>query len=453
MDKNKKNYKISRIISLVILFIILYFVYQYYQLNNFNNFVRSETNIYTSKFIRDNNIKYSKNKSYKIESEEYNDAMFYKTVKVDKNQPYKVTCMVKTNGVESKDENNSGTGAQISIEGTTERSIAISGTQDWQKIELIFNSKGREEVNIGFRLGGYLGEVKGEAWFSDFTIEEGIAEQDNNWKFACFIFKTTDVNISGKQIKLQVSQSDINDITSTIHRFETSCEELSKNKMTAQCDIYEVDTPLSKLSYDNQFGYFASAEDIENQIKEIVNSKNYDHIFAIVRLGNEEYQNDIQVNDWIGLGSMDYYGIGFSNIRLPNDSQSYIYKYNKIVNTFPEEVFLHEFLHSLERNAQEYGYERPELHDYQKYGYKNEKLIGQKKWYTDYMNKNISTSEGKIGLPQEIYNLKPAKSTDFQYSYEIKDVFKQPENIIEEIKEIIANITNKFKLIVNIQNV
>ena len=49
------------------------------------------------------------------------------------------------------------------------------------------------------------------------------------------------------------------------------------------------------------------------------------------------------MNDWIGLGSMDYYGIGFSNIRLPNDSESYIYKYNKRINTFPEEVFMHEY--------------------------------------------------------------------------------------------------------------
>ena len=147
---------------------------------------------------------------------------------------------------------------------------------------------------------------------------------------------------------------------------------------------------------------------------------------------------------------MDYYGIGFSNIRLPSEKEKYVYKYNTNINTFPEEVFLHEFLHSLERNAQEYGYERPELHDYQKYGYENERLIGQKKWYTDYMNKDINTSEGKIGLPQEIYNLKPAKNSNFQYTYEIKDTFKQPENIIEEIREIISNITNKAKQIVNI---
>lgn len=129
---------------------------------------------------------------------------------------------------------------------------------------------------------------------------------------------------------------------------------------------------------------------------------------------------------------MDYYGIGFSNIRLPNDSKSYIYKYNTKINAFPEEVFLHEFLHSLERNAKEYGYERPELHDYEKYGYKNEAVIGQKKWYTDYMNKTIKTQSGYIGLPKEIYNLKPAKNSNFIYSYVIEE-FKEPENFIEEI--------------------
>ena len=144
---------------------------------------------------------------------------------------------------------------------------------------------------------------------------------------------------------------------------------------------------------------------------------------------------------------MDYYGIGFSNIRLPNSTKSYIYKYDSRINTFPEEVFMHEFLHSLERNAKEYGYDRPELHDYEKYGYQNEKRIGQKKWYTDYMNKNIQTQTGKIGLPEEIYTMKPAKSVNFEYSYKMEEVFKEPENIIEEIKEIIKNISNKIKLL------
>lgn len=283
MEQNRKSNKITYFISVVILIIILYFAYQYYQKSNFNDFVRSETNVYTSQFTRDKEVQYNNKTSYKIETPEYNDAMFYKKVQVKKNRPYKVTCMVKTNQVETKEEQ-SGVGAQISIEGTTERSIAISGTQGWQKIEMIFNSKNREEVNIGFRLGGYLGEAKGEAWFSDFTMEEGLEEQNNNWKFACFIFKTTDVTINQKQIKLSVTQNDIKDITNTINLFESACINMSNGKMTADCDIYEIDTPLASLSYDTEFGYFVSAEDIEEQIKETISSNDYDHIFAIVRL-------------------------------------------------------------------------------------------------------------------------------------------------------------------------
>ena len=286
MPKRQKTLKkrIAYSITLIILLVLLCFAYQYYQSNNFNDFVRSEVNLYTSNFKRDSKIKYSNTRSYKIESPDYNDAMFYKTVQVEKNTPYKVTCMVKTNGVEAQDML-SGVGAQIAIEGTTERSVAISGTQDWQKIELIFNSKNREEVNIGFRLGGYLGQAKGEAWFSDFTIEEGItSKNDNNWKFACFIFETTDVTVNGQRIQLSVTQSDINDIKNTLNRFQNSCEDLSKGKMTADVDIYQVGIPLTKLSYDNEFGYYVAPEDVEEQIKSTITKGDYDHIFVVIRL-------------------------------------------------------------------------------------------------------------------------------------------------------------------------
>ena len=150
---------------------------------------------------------------------------------------------------------------------------------------MIFNSKDREEVNIGFRLGGYLGDAKGIAWFSDLKLEEGIAKTDDNeWKFACFIFKNTDVTIGEKQIKLAVSNRDINDIRDTIQRFSSSCNTLSKGKMTAKYDVFEIDTPLTSLSYDKEFAYYVAPENIEEQIKEIVTNNNYDHIFAVIRL-------------------------------------------------------------------------------------------------------------------------------------------------------------------------
>ena len=197
--------KITNIITWVIIITILIFAFKFYQTNNFNEFVRSEANLRTSEFKRDKETKYSKTASYKIISNNENDAMFSKKVKVEKNTPYKVTCMVKTENVVPENEI-SGVGAQIAISGTSEKSIAITGTQDWQKIEMIFNSKNREEVDIGFRLGGYLGNCTGTAWFSDFTLEEGTLNESKNWKFACFIFENTDVIVNGKETKFNIGQ-------------------------------------------------------------------------------------------------------------------------------------------------------------------------------------------------------------------------------------------------------
>lgn len=138
---------------------------------------------------------------------------------------------------------------------------------------------------------------------------------------------------------------------------------------------------------------------------------------------------------------MDINGIGYSNIRLPNDSSSYIYTYNSYVNTFPEEVFIHEFLHTLERNLLERNYNIPALHDYKKYGYQEERLIGQKEWYRDYMTKKIKTENGYIGLDEIVYTLTPPAESDFKYSIE-KEFYKEPQNVIEEIRNLFDNIGN-----------
>ena len=292
--------KIGNIISWIIIIAILVVAFNFYKSNNFNEFIRSEMELHTSQFKRDSEMKYSKTDSYRIVSNIANDATFYKKVKVQKNRPYKVTCMVKTENVVPENDL-SGVGAQISVIGTTEKSVAITGTQDWQKIEMIFNSKDREEVNIGFRLGGYLGKCTGTVWFSDFTFEEGTTTESNNWNFACFIFENTDVVVDGNEVKISMTDSDISDIRDTIKRFKTTVNELSQNKMTANCDVYRVQEPITKLSYDEEFGYFVAAEDVENSIKDVVQQNDYDHIFVIIRLGNEKYKDDIQINDWIGL--------------------------------------------------------------------------------------------------------------------------------------------------------
>ena len=141
---------------------------------------------------------------------------------------------------------------------------------------------------------------------------------------------------------------------------------------------------------------------------------------------------------------MDLHGIGYSNIRLPNDKSSYIYTYNPSINTFPEEVFVHEFLHSLERILEERNYDIPELHDNEKYGYAQQQLIGLKNWYNDYMSCNIKTSEGNLtGLNDIVYTLTPPAESDFRYSIEV-EFNDEPDNLIEEARNMFVIVGKMF---------
>lgn len=130
---------------------------------------------------------------------------------------------------------------------------------------------------------------------------------------------------------------------------------------------------------------------------------------------------------------MEYNQIGYSNIRLPDDRNSSIYQYSS-TNRFPDEVFAHEFLHTLERNEQENGNQVANLHDYEQYGYENSDVYGLFNWYSDYMQNTIKNAKDK-GLSDFAYSSKPIHESNFAYSIEL-DYLDEPHNIIEEIGSI-----------------
>lgn len=346
-----------------------------------------------------------------------------------------------------------GSGAQVCLSDTVYASNSITGTHDWQKLEFIFNSRNNDTVDIGFRLGGNGENCKGTAWFSDFKLEKGEYTSNTNWNMVCFVCKNVDVEIEkdGRMQELQFSMSneDVQTMKDNMKRLKDSIYTLSDGKMSIEYEVIEIDKPITSVSYDDAHGYYVDPINVKDLIDSYVKKENYDHIFMAIRLG--DMTSEIPVYDWIGLGGMDYYGIGFSNIRLPNDnSKSYAYRYNAYVNTFPEEVFLHEFLHTLERNLNEYGYEIPALHDNEKYGYKNQALIGLKNWYKDYMTCKIWNSENSkyIGLDEIVYTLKPSHESDFKNAKEIEFI-KEPKNIIEDIGAIGKTIARAVKELIN----
>ncbi len=448
MRKNSGS-KFGTIVFALVVLIILFFIFNIYKENYFGSFLKAEYIPNLSEFKRDRTIKQGKFDSFRIDSYDFNDAMIYKEVEVKPNTPYRVSCMVKTQDIVSQ-KNTSSAGALICINGTTEACDGIKGTQDWQKIEFMFNSKSRDKVQIGFRLGSNGDNCKGTAWFSDLKLEIGSKSKDTNWKSVCFIFPNLDVNIeqNGKKtnVKENMTATDIEDMKSNMERLKNTVKRLSGYKMTMDYDIIEINEPITSVSIDKENGYYIAPEDIASVIKPFLQKTEYDYIFVAVKLGSILHEEPEDGGDWVGLGGMDYNDIGFSNIRLPNKEKSYIYKYDPSRNIFPEEAFIHEFLHTLERNSQEYGLSRPALHDHLKYGYEVKPRTGLQEWYGDYMTKNINTPSGKIGLEPEVYSLKPVHKDSFKYSMEL-NFQEDPKNIIEEFRAILRTIGNAGKKI------
>ena len=426
---------ISRIFSLIILIGLITALVYIYNKYYFNDFIKANENKGETSYYRDSSQKYNGQKSYCIENKDYNDALFFKEISVKKDTPYRITCMVKTENVESDKPETSG--ACISIMGTADQTIPIQGTTDWQKVTLLVDSKEQDTLDISFRLGGYDGYSKGKAWFSDIHVEEGIKDETSDWNVVCFLIDSIDVNIEGKHHTYSLTQEDKDLLKDNLKRFANTVESFSNNAMTVSYQTVEIKEPLTSLSYDQENYYYVAAKDVKPLIDDYVQKNEYDHIFIGIRMGDT--LSSIPVNEWIGLGSMRYNSIGFSNIRMPNDLRnSTMYKYNIKNDTFPEEVFVHEFLHSLERNLTEKGYTFPALHDNEKFGYENQNKTGLKDWYRDYMRCNIDSNVGKTGLDQIVYKTKPIQLSDFNYAHEI-EFENVPHNIIDIVSQIISN--------------
>lgn len=298
--KKRTESKIVNIIFIIITLIIFYKLFGVYKTYNYNDFTKAEHNLGVTRFTRDKSTTYRYDYSYKLESKDFNDAIFYKTINVKPNTPYKLTCMVKTENVETENGKLDG-GAQMSILNTTECSKSISGTNNWQKLEFIFDSKNRETIELGFRLGGNNSNAKGTAWFSDFKLEEGVKDNSSNWNMACFIIKNLDVNISNENVKISMSLSDIEKVKNNMERFKKSANELSNNKMTVDYDIYEIEEPVKTITYSDEYGYYLDPSDVQDLLEEYIDRKEYDHIFVAIKLGDTYKNIEIPVNDWIGL--------------------------------------------------------------------------------------------------------------------------------------------------------
>ena len=174
------------------------------QTRNFNGLKLAQLKGGITEVCRDKNEKYNGEWSYKIESKDYNDYMIYKTIKVNPNTAYKVSCMVKTKDIIP--ENKDSCGFNIGLKDNLEKSKSLVGTNDWTELNFYFDSKNNENIDIAFRLGENGQNCKGTAWIANLNVEVGRKKITNEWNFAVFMIDNVNAKVNGKEVNKILTQ-------------------------------------------------------------------------------------------------------------------------------------------------------------------------------------------------------------------------------------------------------
>jgi alpha-N-arabinofuranosidase len=105
--------------------------------------------------------------SVKISSESGADASWSTIVKVRPFSKYRLAGFIKTQELKSA----GGKGALLNIHGLEKlQTRALTGTNDWTRVELIFETELNDALQVNCLFGGW-GRVTGQAWFDDITLE------------------------------------------------------------------------------------------------------------------------------------------------------------------------------------------------------------------------------------------------------------------------------------------
>lgn len=99
------------------------------------------------------------------------DLMAYQTVRVKPFTRYLLAGWIKTDQVIVTDKDRQ-VGANLSVWGGYDSSQSLKGNHDWTYATLVFDSRDRQQVEVGARLGHHSSITIGSAWFDDLVLLE-----------------------------------------------------------------------------------------------------------------------------------------------------------------------------------------------------------------------------------------------------------------------------------------
>jgi len=114
-------------------------------------------------------------RSVAIASQNGADVSWTTTVPVDPFATYRLSAWIKTDNVAGV-ANRPGKGALLNLHNLQPiQTKAVSGTADWTRVEVVFETAGEDTVQVNCLFGGW-GLCTGKAWFDDLRLEQLSAE-------------------------------------------------------------------------------------------------------------------------------------------------------------------------------------------------------------------------------------------------------------------------------------
>jgi alpha-N-arabinofuranosidase len=119
-----------------------------------------------AEFAVDESVAHSGKRSIRISSVDGADSSFQSIVAVQPYAKYRLSGWIKTRDLKP----GTSKGALINLHAVDIMTKAVSGTQDWTRVEVVFDTAGTDAVSVNCLFGGW-GKATGTAWYDDVQLE------------------------------------------------------------------------------------------------------------------------------------------------------------------------------------------------------------------------------------------------------------------------------------------
>lgn len=356
--------------------------------------------------ICDYEIKTTDDYSYKISAYEDNAITIIENIAMEPFTQYMISVDVKTENVVESEGETIPIGANISV--NNRRAVGVTGSSDWQTMQLCVTSNSLGIIEISMNLGSLTNKCSGTVWFDNLQVEplSEYESTETRWKFLVVLLGKTSLNTYDEDLKKQINLSyamteeDVKGITKSINDFEKDLTELSEGKVNAEVTIVRSNANINSYRKSG-YGYYIDAYEAKNYLDEQkINFACYDHVMFVA------CSPDIP-REYFGLGGMRISGnIGYSFIIYGGETTipaEYCYRVTE--TCWPACVYVHEFLHSIENYAIRFGTTVPSIHGADIYGY--EDVDGWRTFYGDIMNNRVCHEGNVLGVDPKVWSIPP----------------------------------------------